>query len=200
MTHAGGVVVPPPRRLKPNVIYTAYSPNIYPGELRPRGILLHDAEMHEYRHSTRDLRMLADYMGTRRSEVSVQVATDDDGNSTRIVNDRNAAWHCEQFNLVLLGIEQIGFARQHRWAEDQLWETARWIAQWSFEHHIPIRHGSVSGERIVRWGVFTHAQLGIAGGGHTDPGENYPLTEVLVLAQRIRQQRYGGRRHRHDHR
>jgi hypothetical protein len=89
--------------------------------------------------------------------------------------------------LPVLGIEQIGFASQKTWPVAQLDETSRWIAYWSFHHGIPIRKGAVSVDgRVLRSGVVRHSDLGNLGGGHQDPGANYPLAAVNARARHYR--------------
>lgn len=176
------------------------SPNVYPRGLRAyQLIVLHATQGHNDHGSAEDLRGLADFMCQRSSEVSVQVATDDDGDSVRIVSDRDAAWHVEAFNPVALGVEQVGFAEQKRWSRLEMKETARWIAQWSYEHGIPIKRGYVHGSTVVSVGVVTHKQLGAAGGGHTDPGSGYQVKRVLRWAKLYKALRYRGRGSRPKH-
>jgi hypothetical protein len=184
-------------RLKPQVVVEMWSHGFYPNELRPRGICLHSVEGQNHIESAADLRGLGALFLPRSFGASCTVGVDSDGHSGRYVHERDAAWHCADFNRVLLGIEHLGFAVQRQWSEKELREAARWIAQWSYNYGIPIRRGRISGGNITRWGVFTHHQLGSAGGGHVDPGDGYPVDHVLDLAQKIKAQRYQGRRRHH---
>jgi len=135
-----------------------------------------------------DLRRLGAWFDDPEHAVSSHVANDADGNDARYVKDRREAWTEVSFNPVGLSIEQIatsGFDRR-RWIRNrapQLENTARWIASWHKRWHIPIGPAEVSGGRVVRPGVTTHAALGAAGGGHDDPGPGYPFKHVLRLAR-----------------
>jgi N-acetyl-anhydromuramyl-L-alanine amidase AmpD len=154
--------------------------------VKPSLITLHDTEGANIK-GIQDLRGLGTFfdqsLGTDH-ESSSHVADDAEGNSARFVADSLKAWHCAFYNSVSLGIEQIGFAGQKSWPDAQLQETARWIARWAHEYGIPIRQGRVSLDgRIIQSGVVRHSDLGNLGGGHHDPGANYPFTEVLRIAR-----------------
>ena len=141
------------------------------------------------RPGIRDLRRLGRWFDNPRSAVSSHVANDADGNDARYVRDGRRAWTEVAFNPVSLSIEQIGSVDFSRatWMrrQPQLKDTARWIAHWHRKWGIPIRPAQVSGTSVITPGVATHAQLGAAGGGHRDPGSDYPLTYVLGLARSL---------------
>lgn len=175
-----------PERIKPNVVVRKDSPNCY----SPRGadirlIVLHSTESHN-RPGPSDLESIANYFANRATEASSHVLTDAEGTSARCVGDADAAWTQVAFNRTSLSVEQIGFASQTSWPEPQLKETARWIAQWSKRHGIPIRKARTFGSRVLLSGITTHRKLGSAGGNHSDPGDNYPLGHVLDLAKHYR--------------
>lgn len=172
----------PPERVEPHDVVTKIVRNQSSrhGGI-PRLIVLHDTEGANIK-GIRDLQGLAEWFDNPAAQASSHVATDAEGNSARFVADSAKAWHCKDYNSASLGIEQVGFARQNDWPEAQLRETARWIARWSEIHRIPIRRGKVSGGVVTQSGVLRHSDLGISGGGHHDPGANYPLTGVLELA------------------
>lgn len=175
-------------RLHPKIMFEDNSPNQSERSDRIRAIVLHSTESHT-RPGTDDLYGVASWLCNPASQASAHVIVDDDGTSARLVPDERKAWHCAAYNSATLGIEQIGFAAQGKkaWLADrrELDETARWIAHWSRKHGIPIRRGKVSGGQIVKPGVLTHAQLGIEGGGHHDPG-SYPIRRVLRRAKQIK--------------
>lgn len=154
---------------------------------KPVLIIIHDTEGTNIPNSARDLANLGDFFDRPTTQASSHVATDADGFSARYVMDDRKAWHCAFYNSVSLGIEQIGFAAQPRWPQAQLEETARWVALWSERHGIPIRKGRVTIDgRVTRSGVMRHSELGNLGGGHHDPGPNYPMADMLAIARRIR--------------
>lgn len=182
-------------RLAPNVVVRHYSPCQSERSPVPLNlIILHDTEGSNVPDSISDLAGLGDWFGSISAQASSHVATDSDGNSARFVSDRRKAWHCMAYNSASLGIEQVGFASQSRvtWLKNwrQLRETARWIAYWSHRYGIPIRKGAVSGGVVTRSGVLRHMDLGAIGGGHSDPGSNYPFGRVLLLARLFKAARF----------
>jgi N-acetyl-anhydromuramyl-L-alanine amidase AmpD len=166
-------------RVRPKVVYERNSPNQSSRAGAIRLIVIHDTESPE-RDGKGDLVSIADYFANPAAQVSSHVITDGDGLSARCVPDNRKAWHCAAYNSAALGIEQIGYASRTKsqWPEAQLKETARWIAVWSKKHGIPIKHVGPNGS-----GVVTHADLGVSGGGHSDPGSGYPLAKVLRYAE-----------------
>jgi N-acetyl-anhydromuramyl-L-alanine amidase AmpD len=152
----------------------------------PRIIVVHSTEGPNA-PGLRDLAGLANWFSSRKSDTSSHVATDAEGNSARYVSDDKKAWHCKAYNRVSLGIEQIGWAAQTSWGDAQRRETARWIAYWSRLHGIPIHKATVADGQVVRPGVIRHSELGTIGGAHDDPGDHYPLSDVLDLARRYRE-------------
>lgn len=150
--------------------------------VKPKLIVVHATESSN-RPGSSDLAAIGEWFDNPASQASSHVCTDADGNSARYVLDDKKAWHCAGFNSVSLGIEQVGRAAQDSWTRDELRETARWIARWSKRHGIPIRKGEVRGGQVTKSGVLRHSELGVVGGGHSDPGGGYPLHAVLNLAR-----------------
>lgn len=144
----------------------------------PRIIVLHSTEGADVKGDG-DLIGLGGWFSNPAAQASSHVATDADGNSARYVKDRRKAWTCAAFNSVSLNIEQVGRAAQTSWSDAQYRETARWIAVWSRYYGIPIR-------RSTSRGVCFHSDLGLAGGGHHDPGSGYDLAKVLKYAKHYR--------------
>lgn len=175
-------------RTTPKVVVRRISPNQSQRTQKIQLIVLHDVEGHD-RPGISDLQGLAEWFSRPSTQASSHVATDGDGTSARFVRDDKKAWHCAGFNSASLGIEQMGFASDSRstWLSrrNELRETARWIARWSHHYGIPIRKASVnpSNGTIYRSGVIRHMDLGSFGGGHHDPGENYPIGLVLLTAK-----------------
>lgn len=152
---------------------------------KPKLIVLHATVSHN-QPGLRDLRALGNYFGLRSTRASAHVATDAEGNSGRYVWDNDKAWHCMFYNGVTLGIEQVWYPGDH-WGNDQVQETARWVAHWSHAYGIPIQVGSAHGGVVTRRGVVTHKSLGLLGGGHTDP-PGYPIKTMLALAKYYKRQ------------
>jgi N-acetyl-anhydromuramyl-L-alanine amidase AmpD len=148
----------------------------------PNLIVLHSTEGANIK-GIRDLQGLGGWFDNPSAQASSHVATDADGNSARYVDDSVKAWHCAGYNSASLGVEQVGKAAQDSWPDKQLLETARWIALWHRKYGIPIRKGKVASDgRVLRSGVVMHSDLGNLGGGHHDPGGDYPLTAVIRVA------------------
>lgn len=164
-------------RVNPNVVVRIDVPSHSPRGAAIDGIVLHSTEGPNS-VGVKDLQGLGDYfLGLRPpNRTSAHVATDGEGQSARYVPDVVAAWHCADFNSRKLGIEQIGFAAQTVWPEEQLEETARWCAFWCDKYSLPVAHST-------NRGICMHSDLGAAGGGHHDPGENFPLAHVLDLTR-----------------
>lgn len=170
-------------RAHPKVVYRTETPNQSVRTSTIRAIVVHSTEGSNIHGSSADLIGVAKYLCRPAVQASCHVITDDDGRSARICSDKGKAWHCAAFNSATIGIEQVGRAAQSTWGADELRETARWIALLSKRHGIPIRKGRVSSGAVIVTGVLRHSDLGAAGGGHHDPGGNYPLDHVLALAR-----------------
>ncbi len=172
-------------RLHPNVRVSHPSPNVSSrGGVTPRLIVIHATAGHN-RPGISDLQALGGWFGQARSRVSSHVATDNEGNSARFVNDTDKAWHCMAFNRLSLGIEQVAPGDGTEITDAMYLETARWVAQWSRRYNIPIRVGARNGGTLTRTGVLRHSDLGSPGGGHADPGR-YDEHKMLSYARAIR--------------
>ena len=149
-------------------------------------IVVHSTESTNIPDSARDLRAIVNWFDNPAAQASSHVCTDADGQSARMVPDDRKAWHVAYYNPWSLGIEQIGRAAQGHWAHAEVEETARWIALWHERHGIPIRKGRVTQDgRITLSGIVRHSELGNLGGGHSDPGDDFPLHDCLEIARRI---------------
>lgn len=174
-------------RLEPNPELTRLVSNFSSRNgVRPGLITIHTTEGADH-DGIVDLQGLGDLFDRSTSEASSTVANDRDGNDARFVKDSNKAWTQAADNSFCLSIEQVAFAATSRatWYHDrshQLANTAKWIAYWSEKWDIPIRRGVAPAGTLIRSGVASHKQLGIAGGGHWDPGPGYPMGYVLTLA------------------
>lgn len=139
---------------------------------------------------------VSQYLARTSVDADVHVVVDSNGKLYRLVPDGRKAWHVMGYNSIALGIEQVGRAVQTSWPEAQLHAVAKRLACWSHHYDIPLRDArgiarfvfaSYRGGR----GVVQHNSLGATGGGHVDPGKNYPFRKVLRLARKYRKQCYG---------
>ena len=141
----------------------------------PKIIVLHSTEGSN-EGGTGDLHTLRDIL--EGQGLSVHAGNDAEGNCARYVDDDKKAFHCLDYNDVALGLEQIGFASQNSWPDAQTTNAAKWIAYWAKRYNIPLTHSTSHG-------VCFHSDLGAKGGGHSDPGQGYPLDEVLRKASQF---------------
>lgn len=143
-----------------------------------------------------DARGLANYCnGTSgASAVSYNVATDD-VDTVQIVEDSMAPWSAAEANTIGLHVCLAGsYAEWPRgkWLEtdasDALDEsamldrTAWWAAAKAQEHGIPVEYvgdGGRAGWPRAPRGICGHMDFGRRGGGHTDPGNEFPWDELL---------------------
>lgn len=130
-------------------------------------IVLHSSEMPGGSSFLHSLQSVLDQQG-----LSVQIGVNSDGSCARYFPDLEVAYDVAAFNGQALGIEQAGYAAQSSWPKAQTEITAKWIAYWANKYGIPLVHSTTHG-------VCCHEDLGAAGGGHSDPGKNYPFNEVL---------------------
>lgn len=176
-----------PARLK--VERTQISPNRSSrGGVLPRRIVLHITVSHN-RPGLSDLYGMLDYLCRRDVEASSHVVNDAEGHDGRLVPDSDKAWTQAAYNPDSLSIEQIEWADKPRaaWLKQnakQLENTATWCAYWSHKYGIPL-------VQSTSHGVCQHRDLGVAGGGHSDCGPNYPIDFVLKRAREIKKAKYG---------
>lgn len=135
-----------------------------------------------------DLQNLGSWFDNPAAQASCHVGVDAQGNSGLYVQDSRKAWHCANFNSVSLGIELIGRMAQKSWPSAQERKAAKYVAYWSQRHGIPIRKAKVHDRNatVKRSGVITHAELGVAGGNHGDPGAGFNMRRLLWLARGYR--------------
>lgn len=96
----------------------------------------------------------------------------------------NSPWTQCNYNSRSISCEQSGYAS---WSYDywmtnrlnQLHNIADWLAEESAKTGIPLVKISDPNGR----GVIYHSNLGSTGCGHSDPGSNWPIKEVLAWAK-----------------
>lgn len=156
----------------------------------PQLIVLHDTESANV-PGNGDLAGIGSWFNNISAEASAHVCVDGEGRSARYVPDDRKAWHCAGYNSASLGIEQVGYATFNNgdWTKGddaQLRKVAKYIAYWNKKYGIPIQRGQVSNGDVKRPGVVLHSELGTIGGGHHDPGADYPVDAVLHMARYYR--------------
>lgn len=129
-----------------------------------------------------DLEAIRAWFSNPNAQASANYVDDAQGNVLEMVNPATLkAWHVAYFNPWAIGVEEVGYASQTHWPLLQVEATARIFAHWATAYGIPIQRGKVSGCTIIRPGIVFHADLGLCGGGHHDPGTHYPMAELLRL-------------------
>jgi N-acetyl-anhydromuramyl-L-alanine amidase AmpD len=155
-----------------------------------RLICLHSAECAESAKAAESLQQWA--AGSQSPLASWHFAVDSDS-ITQSVEVHDLAWHAGPINGYSVGIEQAGRASQTReqwldfYSSKVLAQTAQLIALIAGLYDLPIEHCLNPAAYGAR-GVCTHADVTRAfsiRGGHSDPGPNYPLEDVLTMARNI---------------
>jgi hypothetical protein len=150
-------------------------------------IVLHDMEVKAY---TQAAEAVGRYFEMGSSGGSTNYGVDNDS-IQQYLADNVIPWGAPYANTNGLHIEQMGAANWStaEWmskAKGTLERTAWLVAQESKKLGIPIRTLTDSQVRGGSKGVTTHKQVtrvyGVYG-GHTDPGDGYPLSYVLGLAK-----------------
>lgn len=153
-------------------------------------IVLHDMEVTAYDAAAE---AVGRYFEMKASGGSTNYGVDN--NSIQSYLDDNVIpWGAPSVNTNGLHIEQMGkaswtTAQWHKLAAGTLDRTAWLVAQKSKKLGIPIRTLTDAQVKSGSKGVTTHKQVTRAYhvyGGHTDPGDGYPLGFVLDLARKYR--------------
>lgn len=185
------VVVPPPAP-KPTPLVDPFtgarwSPSRYHprGLPAPRWIAVHTQEARS------DADGLAAFLANPASQVSYH-AVNDDKKLLKIVAEDDAPWAAAgankyAFHICLAG-SFAGWSRG-KWLETdasdgknedlELTNAARIIAWWCFKYNIPAEYIGGKGIPWGKDGICGHADFGSWGGGHTDPGPNFPWDELI---------------------
>lgn len=145
--------------------------------VEPQIVVIHSTESHN-RPGTSDLQSIWDWFNNPVAGASSHVIVDDEGQSAKCVDDERKAWTQAAYNGPGLSIEMIGFAAQGKgeWTDAQYVKCAKYVAYWAKKFNIPL-------EVSTSHGVCRHMDLGVAGGGHHDPGPNFDMGRLLALAK-----------------
>jgi hypothetical protein len=146
-----------------------------------RLLVLHTAE------GSRTIESLGSFFQSPSAGVSSHTGADDKVNTVgEYVSRGNKSWTCANFNPVACQIEMCAFAawdnaEWHR-HPNMLQNVASWLAEESKAFGIPLTILSDAQAQGSGRGVCQHRQLGAAGGGHSDCGNGFPISEVVAMA------------------
>lgn len=105
------------------------------------------------------------WFANRHSQVSAHYLLKEDGSEvTQMVAAADKAWACCNFNSRSLNLEMPGFAKQG-YSEVEWNAAAELVAILLHVHQIPVKWARGG----VGPGFASHYDLGVGGGGHTDP-------------------------------
>lgn len=103
-----------------------------------------------------------DWLCNSKAQASAHVVLSEDGkHATQLVGWYDKAWACMDYNSRSENIELAGFASKP-YPKEQLDVAARIVAFRLHKRMLRPRHGI--------GGFLYHSDLGVAGGGHHDPG------------------------------
>ena len=171
---------------QPKVLYQPLTTNYgaHPSTAHYELLVAHDTESPNA-PGVQDLEAIRAWFSNPNAQASANYVDDGQGNVLEMVDPTTThmAWHVAYFNPWAIGVEQVGYASQTKWPLLQVEATARIFAHWATKYGIPIRRGKVNGCTIVRTGIVFHADLGLCGGGHHDPGPHYPIGLLIRLTK-----------------
>lgn len=164
-----------------------WSPNRYhPRTLgNPRWIAVHTQEGGRTAHD------LGAFLDDPNSQVSYH-AVNDDRELLKIVAEGDAPWSASNANSYAFHICLAGSYSawsRGKWLETdsgdgknedlELTNAARIIAWWCQKYAIPAEYIGGNGIPWGRDGICGHMDFGVWGGGHHDPGPNFPWDELI---------------------
>jgi N-acetyl-anhydromuramyl-L-alanine amidase AmpD len=166
--------------------------NFTPGRKSPVTlIVIHDMEAGENTNTAENC--AAFFAGANAPQASAHYNCDNDS-IVCSVRPEDTAWHTAErrTNSCGIGIEQAGYAAQTKddWADPYshsmiFGQVAPLVKALSDRYSIPLVEITADDMKAGNFsGVTTHAAISEAfvPGGHTDPGPNYPLTEMIAAA------------------
>jgi peptidoglycan hydrolase-like protein with peptidoglycan-binding domain len=152
-----------------------------------RLIVVHTSE------GAQDFTSLGNYFKSSSVQASSQVGCDNSsrGKIGEYVSRGDKAWTQANANPYCTSNELCTPSGAAQGWSDGTWRSkdtmlrncADWIAEEAKYFGIPITKLSASQAQGGSKGVCGHGDLGSAGGGHTDPGPNFPWSYVLDLAR-----------------
>ena len=147
-----------------------------------RLIVVHTAE------GARTYQDLGAFFGSTGAQASSHVGIDDTpGKIGEFVHRPDKAWTQADANPYSVSVELCAFAEWSpaEWdRHPQMIENCgRWIGEESRHYGIPITRLTAHQAQTGGRGVCGHVDLGTSGGGHWDPGGNFPFDRVLAIAR-----------------
>jgi Putative peptidoglycan binding domain/N-acetylmuramoyl-L-alanine amidase len=162
------------------------SPNVSSrGGEKVRLIVVHTSE------GAQSYQSLGSFFANPSSQVSSHTGIDDTaGTIGEYVGRSNKAWTSANANPVAVqtelctpsGAAQGWSAATWNSHATMLSNCAAWIAEEAAQFKIPIVKLSPQQAQSGSAGVCGHGDLGSWGGGHTDPGPNFPWSQVIAMA------------------
>jgi len=147
-----------------------------------RLIVIHTAE------GATTYQSLGQFFKNPSSQVSSHTGIDDTPNTVgEYVQRPSKAWTSANANPVATQTELCAFAKwdSAEWQRHpmMLSNCAQWIAEEAAYFNIPIRRLTATQAQGNGAGVCGHVDLGAWGGNHWDPGPNFPMDQVIAMAQ-----------------
>ena len=105
-----------------------------------------------------------------RAQASAHlVLREDGGEATQLVPYSRKAWACVAYNSQSINLEMAGVAAAG-FSSAELRRAARIVAFFLHKYRLPAVHVKPDGNGVLGAGWSLHQDLGVAGGGHHDPG------------------------------
>lgn len=157
------------------------SPNNSTRNGRARLIVVHTAE------GALTIQALGNFFANPSSQVSSQTGVDDTANTVgEYVKRDRASWTQASFNSASISTELCAFAKWNRaeWLKHptMLANTTAWIQEECAASGIPFVRIGASAAQGSGSGVCGHVDLGSRGGGHWDPGPEFPWDIIMSSA------------------
>lgn len=129
------------------------------------------------------------------AQASAHLVLKEDGSeATQLVPWSRKAWHAVAFNRFSIGLEMAGIARLG-FRDEELRRAARIVAFFLHKYGLPPRHVRPKSDGSIGKGFTLHQDLGVAGGGHHDPGFTSAKSRWFDALVAFEYQRGGFRQH-----
>lgn len=142
-------------------------------------------------------RNLGNFFASSSAGVSSHTGIDDErGSIGEYVKRDSKAWTAANYNPQAVQTElcaapiQSSYPCGANWTadewnrhDDMLANVADWIAEECAHYGLPVQKLSSGDAQGSGRGVCGHADLGAGGGGHWDPGPNFPWSRVMDMAR-----------------